>query len=65
MTDLKKKGFKVTVIPYCTSDLHQDAHTNIVDGRKVYFHGRKIVEDVFNQMDADFRSANDLVFAGY
>lgn len=63
--DFKKKGFNVVVIPYCTSDLHQGAHTNIVDGRKVYFHGRKIVEDVFNQMDADFRSANDLVFAGY
>ena len=63
--DFKKKGFNVVVIPYCTSDLHQGAHTNIVDGKKVYFHGRKIVEDVFNQMDGNFKSANELVFAGY
>ena len=63
--DFKKRGFNVVVIPYCTSDLHQGAHTNTVDGKKVYFHGRKIVEDVFNQMDADFKSANELVFAGY
>ena len=63
--DFKKKGFNVVVIPYCTSDLHQGAHTNLVDGKKVYFHGRKIVEDVFNQMHEEFKSANELVFAGY
>ena len=63
--DFKKKGFNVVVIPYCTSDLHQGAHTNMVDGKKVYFHGRKIVEDVFNQMDGKFKNATELVFAGY
>lgn len=63
--DFINKGFNVVVIPYCTSDLHQGSHINVVDGEKVYFHGRKIVEDVFSQMDGDFKSANQLVFAGY
>ena len=63
--DFKKKGFNVVVIPYCTSDLHQGAHTNIVDGKKVYFHGCKIVEDVFRQLDSEFKSAKELIFVGY
>ena len=63
--DFKKKGFNVVVIPYCTSDLHQGSHTNLVDGKKVYFHGRKIVVDIFKQLDSKFKSAGKLVFAGY
>ena len=63
--DFKKKGFNVVVIPYCTSDLHQGSHVNVVAGKKVYFHGRKIVEDVFTQLDAKFKSSDKLIFAGY
>ena len=63
--DFINKGFNVVVVPYCTSDLHQGSHINLVDGKKVYFHGRKIVEDIFRQLDDDFKSANQLVFAGY
>lgn len=63
--DFINKGFNVVVIPYCTSDLHQGSHVNIVDGKDVYFHGRKIIEDIFAQLDDEFKSANELVFAGY
>lgn len=63
--DFRNKGFNVAVIPYCTNDLYQGTHINKVDGKKIYFHGRKIVEDVFKQLDDEFKYANDLVFAGY
>ena len=63
--DFMNKGFNIVVIPYCTSDLHQGSHVNIVDGKNVYFHGRKIIEDIFAQLDDEFKSANELVFAGY
>lgn len=63
--DFKQKGFNVVVIPYCSSDLFQGAHTNIVDEKEVFFHGRKIVEDVFAQLNAEFTSSDTLVFAGH
>ena len=63
--DFKKKKFNVVVIPYCTSDLHQGSHSHQIDGKKVYFHGRKIIEDVFKQLDSEFKSAGELIFAGY
>lgn len=33
--------------------------------KKVYFHGCKIIEDVFKQLDSEFKSAGELIFAGY
>ena len=63
--DFMEQGFNIVVIPYCTSDLYASSHINIVDGENVYFHGRNIVEDVFAQLNGEFKSADELVFAGY
>ena len=44
--DFRDQGFNVIIIGYCTSDLYQGFHTHNIDGKTVYFHGRKIVENV-------------------
>jgi hypothetical protein len=63
--DFVQNGYNVIFVPYCTNDLHQGTHTHLIDGNKVYFHGRYIIEDIFAQFDDRFKNANKLVFAGY
>jgi hypothetical protein len=63
--DFQKQGFNVIIIGYCTSDLHQGFHTHTIDGKTVYFHGRKIVENVIDLHKEQLAGADKLVFAGY
>ena len=63
--DFRDQGFNVVIIGYCTSDLYQGFHTHNIDGKTVYFHGRKIVENVINLHKDQLAGADRLVFAGY
>ena len=63
--DFIKNDYNVIYVPYCSNDLHQGMHVNIIDGNKVYFHGRYIIEDIFKQYNDKFKDAEKLVFAGY
>ena len=63
--DFINNNFNVIVVHYCSNDIYQGKHINKVDGKNVYFHGRYIVEDLFDQFDPQFNSANKLVFSGH
>ena len=63
--DFINNNYNVIYIPYCSNDIHQGTHINNIDGKKVYFHGRYIIEDIFNQYDEKFKKADKLIFAGY
>ena len=63
--DFINNNYNVIYIPYCSNDIHQGTHVNNIDGKKVYFHGRYILEDIFNQYDEKFKKAEKLIFAGY
>ena len=63
--DFVEKGFNAIFVPYCSNDIYQGTHTHLIDGKKVYYHGRYIVEDIFEQFDNKFANADKLVFAGY
>ena len=63
--DFINNNYNVIYIPYCSNDIHQGTHVNNIDGKKVYFHGRYIIEDIFNQYDEKFKKADKLIFAGY
>ena len=63
--DFINNNYNVIYIPYCSNDIHQGTHVNNIDGKKVYFHGRFILEDIFNQYDEKFKKADKLIFAGY
>ena len=63
--DFVQNGFNVLFVPYCSNDIHQGTHTHMIDGKEVYYHGRYIIEDIFEQFDNKFANADKLVFAGY
>ena len=63
-TDFQKQGFNAIIIGYCTSDLYQGFHTHDIDGKTVYFHGRKIVENVI-ELHKDQLAGADRLPAGY
>ena len=63
--DFVDNKYNVIVIHYCTSDLYQGMHINKINNENIYYHGRYIVEDIFNKFDKRFNSANKLVFAGH
>ena len=63
--DFINNNYNVIYIPYCSNDIHQGMHVNNIDGKKVYFHGRYIIKDIFNQYDEKFKKADKLIFAGY
>jgi hypothetical protein len=63
--DFREKGFNVIVMHYCTGDLYQGFHTHQIDGKTVYFHGRKIVENIIDIHKNQLAGADRLVFAGY
>jgi len=65
VSDFKDRGFNVIVMDYCTSDLHQGFHTHRIDGKTVYFHGRRIVENIIDIHRDQLAGADRLVFAGY
>lgn len=57
-------GYNLIVLPYCSSDLYQGDHLQIIGGKEVPFRGRAIVESMANQFKADFYRAKDLVLVG-
>ncbi len=63
--DFALNNYNVIFVPYCSNDIHQGTHSHLIDGKKVYYHGRYIIEDIFNQYDEKFKNADKLVFAGY
>ena len=63
--DFVHNNYNVLFVPYCSNDIHQGTHSHLIDGKKVYYHGRYIIEDIFNQYDEKFKNADKLVFAGY
>ena len=63
--DFVDNEYNVIVIHYCTSDLYQGMHINKINGENIYYHGRYIVEDIFNKFHARFNASDKLVFAGH
>jgi hypothetical protein len=63
--DFVLNNYNVIFVPYCSNDIHQGTHSHLIDGKKVYYHGRYIIEDIFSQHDEKFKNADKLVFAGY
>ena len=63
--DLEDKNYNMVFIPYCSSDLYQGNHFNIVDGKEIPFKGRMIVNDVIDQLDEQFKKADEIIFLGY
>ena len=63
--DLEDRNYNLVFIPYCSSDLYQSDHINLIDGNEVPFRGRVIVEDVIKKIDKKLRSADEVMFLGY
>jgi hypothetical protein len=63
--DFKKRGYNIVFIPYCSSDVYAGNHINIIDGKKVPFRGRIIVEDVIKALYGKLKNADEVVFAGF
>ena len=63
--DFQDRGFNIIIIGYCSSDVHQGFHTHSIGGETVYFHGRKIVENIIDLHKDQLVTAKRLVFAGY
>ncbi len=63
--DIEDKNYNMVFIPYCSSDLYQGNHFNIVDGKEIPFKGRVIVNDVIDQLDEQLKKADDIIFLGY
>jgi hypothetical protein len=63
--DLEDRNYNLIFIPYCSSDLYQSDHINLIDDNEVPFRGRVIVEDVINKIDKELKNADEVMFLGY
>ena len=63
--DVEDKNYNMVFIPYCSSDLYQGNHFNIVDGKEIPFKGRVIVNDVLDQLNEQLKEADEIIFLGY
>ena len=63
--DVEDKNYNMVFIPYCSSDLYQGNHFNIVDGKEIPFKGRVIVNDVLDQLNDQLKEADEIIFLGY
>jgi hypothetical protein len=63
--DLEDRNYNLVFIPYCSSDLYQSDHINLIDGNEVPFRGRVIVEDVIEKIDKKLMNADEVMFLGY
>ena len=63
--DLEDRNYNLVFIPYCSSDLYQSNHMNLIDGKEVPFKGRVIVNDVIDQIDQQLKSADEVMFLGF
>ena len=63
--DLEDRNYNLVFIPYCSSDLYQSNHMNLIDGKEIPFKGRVIVNDVIDQIDQQLKSADEVMFLGF
>ena len=63
--DLEDRNYNLVFIPYCSSDLYQSDHINLIDGNEVPFRGRVIVEDIIKKIDKKLKNADEVMFLGY
>lgn len=63
--DLIEKGYNMVFIHSCTNDGYQGNHYNVIDGKKVPFRGRVVVEDVIRALYDELNNADEVIFAGY
>lgn len=61
---LFKKGYNVLYVHYCSSDLYAGDHFNEVNGKKIPFKGRKIIEEILLTHQEDLISSTDIIVAG-
>lgn len=57
-------GYSVVIIPYCSSDLYQGNHYQLIKGSQIPFKGRAIMESLVKDFDQYFRNAEDLILIG-
>lgn len=57
-------GYSVVMIPYCSSDLYQGNHYQLIKGSQIPFKGRVILESLVKDFDQYFRNAEDLILIG-
>lgn len=63
--DLEKRDYNMVFIPYCSSDLFQGNHINLINNKEVPFKGRVIFESVIDQIYTKLKKADEIIFAGY
>ena len=63
--DLEKRDYNMVFIPYCSSDLFQGNHFNLINNKEVPFKGRVIFESVIDQIYSKLKKADEIIFAGY
>jgi len=59
-----ENDYSTIYLPYCTSDVFSGAHNRTIDGHKIYFHGRIIVEAILEKFEKEFKQADDLIIGG-
>ena len=59
-----ENDYSIIYLPYCTSDVFSGAHNRTIDGHKIYFHGRIIVEAILEKFEKEFKQADDLIIGG-
>lgn len=59
-----QRGYNVVWLHYCSSDLYGGAHSNTIDGERVPFMGRRIVQSIVREHMAALERADDIVLAG-
>jgi len=62
---LEKANYNLIFIPHCSSDMHSGDHYRTIDGKKVPFKGRKIVEAVVSILSNYIKPSDELIVAGF
>ena len=62
---LEKANYNLIWIPHCSSDMHSGDHYRTIDGKKVPFKGRKIVEAVVSILSNYIKPSDELIVAGF
>ena len=61
---LFKKGYNILYVHYCSSDLYAGNHLNEINGKKIPFKGRKIIEEILSIHQKDLMNSEDIIVAG-
>ena len=59
-----ENDYSLIYLPYCSSDVFSGTHNRNIDGQKIYFHGRFIVEAILDKFKKEFKQADDLIIGG-